>query len=87
MRTARGLTERFGSMFGGIFKSTEMSEVLTEIVKVEPTFSLDDFLKRVQYDIIPNVMEALSQGEMKILKNWCKETVNKVFVYFLNKVS
>jgi len=74
VRTARGLTERLGSMFGGIFKSTEMSEVLTEIVKVEPTFSLDEFLKRVQYDIVPNVMEALSQGEMEILKDWCTET-------------
>ena len=67
-------------MFGGIFKSTEMSEVLTEIVKVEPTFSLDEFLKRVQYDIVPNVMEALSQGEMEILKDWCTETVNKIYL-------
>lgn len=66
-------------MFGGIFKSTEMSEVLTEIVKVEPTFSLDEFLKRVQYDIVPNVMEALSQGEMEILKDWCTETVSLFF--------
>lgn len=74
IRATRGITERFSSMFGGMFKSTEMSEVLTEIVRVEPTFNLDDFFKRVQYDIIPNVMEALSQGEMEILKDWCTET-------------
>lgn len=74
IRATRGITERFSSMFGGMFRSTEMSEVLTEIVRVEPTFSLDGFLKRVQYDIIPNVMEALSQGEMEILKDWCTET-------------
>ncbi len=74
IRATRGLTERFTTMFGGMFKSTEMSEVLTEIVRVEPSFSLDSFLKRVQNDIIPNVMEALSQGEMEILKDWCTET-------------
>lgn len=75
VRATRGITERFTAMFGGMFKSTEMSEVLTEIVRVEPTFNLDSFLKRVQNDIIPNVMEALSQGEMEILKDWCTETV------------
>lgn len=74
VRATRGITERFTTMFGGMFKSTEMSEVLTEIVRVEPTFNLDSFLKRVQNDIIPNVMEALSQGEMEILKDWCTET-------------
>ncbi len=75
MRATRGLTERFTSLFGGMFKSTEMSEVLTEIVKVEPNFDLNDFLKRVQYDIIPHVMESLSSGDMEILKDWCTETV------------
>lgn len=74
IRATRGLTERFTSMFGGMFKSTEMSEVLTEIVRVDPNFNLDDFLKRVQHDIIPNVLEALSQGEMGILRDWCTET-------------
>lgn len=74
IRATRGLTERFTSMFGGMFKSTEMSEVLTEIVRVDPNFNLDDFLKRVQHDIIPNVLEALSQGEMEILRDWCTET-------------
>ena len=61
---------------GTMFKSTEMSEVLTEIVKMEPTFELNTFLKRVQYDIIPNVLEALSVGEIEILKDWCTETVS-----------
>ena len=59
-----------------MFKSTEMSEVLTEIVKMEPSFELNLFLKRVQYDIIPNVLEALSVGELEILKDWCTETVS-----------
>lgn len=71
----RSLTEKFTSVFGGMFKSTEMSEVLTEIVKCEPNFELNEFLSRVQYDIIPNILEALSQKELEILKDWCTEAV------------
>ena len=75
VRVTRALTDKFTSMFGGMFKSTEMSEVLTEIARVEPTFELNDFLKRVQHDIIPNILEALSQSELEILKDLCTETV------------
>lgn len=81
IRATRGLTERFSSMFGGMFKSTEMSEVLTEIVRVDPNFNLDVFLKNVQYDIIPNVLEALSQGKMEILKDWCTETAYNMLTH------
>lgn len=74
IRVTRGLTERFSGMFGGMFKSTEMSEVLTEIVRVDPSFNLENFMKTVQNEIIPNVLEALSQNEMVVLKDWCTET-------------
>lgn len=77
MRVTRGLTERVGSLFGGIFSSTEMSAVLTEITTVEPNFNVNDFLKRVQCVIIPNVMESIRTGEMEILKDWCTEVVSK----------
>lgn len=73
VRATRVITDKFTSVFGGMFKSTEMSEVLTEIVKIDPTFELNEFLKRVQYDIIPNILESLSQGELEILKDWCTE--------------
>ena len=90
-RIARGLTDRVGYLFGGIFSSTEMSAVLTEITKMEPNFNTNDFLKRVQYVIIPNVMESLRIGEMEILKDWCTEVVNYLiffqlvflFIYFI----
>ncbi|PKU30213.1 hypothetical protein llap_19483 [Limosa lapponica baueri] len=38
-----------------------MSEVLTEILKVDPSFDKDRFLKQCEYDIIPNVLETYSQ--------------------------
>lgn len=42
---------------GGLFSKTEMSEVLTEIVKADPTFDKDSFLKQCEKDIIPNILE------------------------------
>ena len=60
---------------GGLLKKTEMSEVLTEIIKMDPNFDTNEFLKFVQTDIIPNVLESISKGELEILKDWCTETV------------
>lgn len=34
-----------------------MSEVLTEILKVDPSFDKDSFLKLCERDIIPNILE------------------------------
>ena len=40
-----------------MFSKTEMSEVLTEIVKADPTFDKENFIKEVQFEIIPNILE------------------------------
>lgn len=58
---------------GGLFSKTEMSEVLTEILKVDPSFDKDRFLKQCEFDIIPNVLESMMSGELDILKDWCYE--------------
>ncbi|ETE60624.1 hypothetical protein L345_13632, partial [Ophiophagus hannah] len=58
---------------GGLFSKTEMSEVLTEILRVDPNFDKDQFLKQCQADIIPNVLEAMISGDLDILKDWCYE--------------
>ena len=42
---------------GGLFSKTEMSEVLTEILRVDPAFDKDRFLQQCENDIIPNVLE------------------------------
>ncbi|KAB0381402.1 hypothetical protein FD755_009186 [Muntiacus reevesi] len=52
---------------------TEMSEVLTEILRVDPAFDKDRFLQQCENDIIPNVLEAMISGELDILKDWCYE--------------
>ncbi|KAA0711930.1 Mitochondrial import inner membrane translocase subunit TIM44 [Triplophysa tibetana] len=57
----------------GLFSKTEMSEVLTEILKADPNFDKDSFLKQCEKDIIPNILEAMIQGELDVLKDWCYE--------------
>lgn len=46
---------------GGLFSKTEMSEVLTEILRVDPAFDKEQFLKQCENDIIPNVLEVGAQ--------------------------
>ena len=85
IRATRSISDKFTSVFGGMFKSTELSEVLTEIVKIEPTFEINEFLRRVQFDIIPNIMESLNQGELEILQDWCTEVAFNVLSHSLNQ--
>jgi mitochondrial import inner membrane translocase subunit TIM44 len=47
---------------GGVFTKTEMSEVLTEIVKMDPTFDKEQFIKQCQFDMIPNILEVCVQS-------------------------
>ena len=44
-------------LIASIFSQSEMSEALTEICRVDPTFDAVQFLRVVQYDIIPNIFE------------------------------
>uniref|UniRef100_A0A665UXI8 Mitochondrial import inner membrane translocase subunit TIM44 n=1 Tax=Echeneis naucrates TaxID=173247 RepID=A0A665UXI8_ECHNA len=73
IRASRALTDRVTDFLGGLFSKTEMSEVLTEILKADPTFDKDSFLKQCEKDIIPNILEAMIRGELEVLKDWCYE--------------
>jgi len=73
VRGSRILTDKVQSLFGGIFSRTELSEVLTEITKMDPNFCKEQFLKDCENDIIPNVLEAMTQGDLEILQDWCYE--------------
>ncbi|KAI5929795.1 Mitochondrial import inner membrane translocase subunit TIM44 [Manis javanica] len=73
IRASRALTDKVTDLLGGLFSKTEMSEVLTEILRVDPAFDKDRFLRQCEKDIIPNVLEAMISGELDILKDWCYE--------------
>ncbi|KAK3561970.1 hypothetical protein QTP86_019094, partial [Hemibagrus guttatus] len=73
IRASRAITDKMTDLIGGLFSKTEMSEVLTEILKVDPNFDKDSFLNQCEKDIIPNILEAMIQGELEVLKDWCYE--------------
>ncbi|XP_008331944.1 mitochondrial import inner membrane translocase subunit TIM44-like isoform X1 [Cynoglossus semilaevis] len=73
IRASRAVTDRVTGFLGGLFSKTEMSEVLTEILKADPNFDKDSFLKQCEKDIIPNILEAMIRGELEVLKDWCYE--------------
>uniref|UniRef100_A0A673VNK7 Translocase of inner mitochondrial membrane 44 n=1 Tax=Suricata suricatta TaxID=37032 RepID=A0A673VNK7_SURSU len=57
IRASRTLTDKVTDLLGGLFSKTEMSEVLTEILRVDPAFDKERFLRQCEGDIIPNVLE------------------------------
>ncbi|XP_066492700.1 mitochondrial import inner membrane translocase subunit TIM44 [Tiliqua scincoides] len=73
IRASRAVTDKVTDFIGGLFSKTEMSEVLTEILRVDPNFDKDRFLKQCEEDIIPNILEAMISGDLDILKDWCYE--------------
>ena len=56
-----------------------MSEVLTEICKMDPHFDKELFIRDCRDDIIPNVLEAILRGDLEILQDWCHEAVSITF--------
>lgn len=79
VRASRALTNVASDMFGGLFAKTELSETLTEICKLDNSFETKRFLKQCETDIIPNILEAMTRGELEILKDWCHEGPYNLF--------
>jgi import inner membrane translocase subunit TIM44 len=73
IRASRLLTSKVSEIMGGLFQRTEMSETLTEIMQLDPTFDKDVFLKDCEQDIIPNILEAVCRFELEVLEDWCYE--------------
>ncbi|KAG1668057.1 Mitochondrial import inner membrane translocase subunit TIM44 [Nymphon striatum] len=73
VRASRLFTDKVTELFGGVFQKTELSEVLTEITKIDPSFDRYKFVKHVESVIIPNVLEAMIRGDLEILRDWCHE--------------
>ncbi|KAH7643615.1 mitochondrial import inner membrane translocase subunit TIM44 isoform X3 [Dermatophagoides farinae] len=80
VRASRLVTDKMTELFGGMFTKTELSEVLTEICKVDPNFDRQQFIKECETDIIPNILEAILRGDLEVLNDWCYEGVYNVLV-------
>lgn len=73
IRASRVLTDKMSDIMGGLFQKTELSETLTEICKLDPSFDKIKFLQDCERDIIPNILEAIVRGDLEILRDWCYE--------------
>jgi len=73
VRGARLLTDKIQDICSGVFTRTEISEVLTEVVKMDPNFCKEAFLKECERELIPNILEAFVRGDLAILEDWCYE--------------
>ncbi|XP_012256780.2 mitochondrial import inner membrane translocase subunit TIM44 [Athalia rosae] len=73
IRASRLLTDKVTDLMGGLFQKTELSETLTEICKLDPSFDKVKFLRDCETDIIPNILEAMVRGDIELLKDWCHE--------------
>ncbi|KAL3266924.1 hypothetical protein HHI36_011074 [Cryptolaemus montrouzieri] len=79
VKASRLLTNKVSDIVGGLFTKTELSETLTEICKLDNSFETKRFLKQCETDIIPNILEAMTRGELEILKDWCHEGPYNLF--------
>lgn len=73
VRASMLMKDKMSELFGGVFQRTELSEALTEICKMDPSFDKERFLLECEYDMIPNVLEAMIRPDLEILQDWCYE--------------
>ncbi|KAL9695577.1 hypothetical protein quinque_014862 [Culex quinquefasciatus] len=78
IRASRLLTDKVSDVMGNLFSKTELSETLTEICKIDPSFDQKQFLRDCENDIIPNILEAMIRGDLEILKDWCFESTYNI---------
>ena len=55
---------------GGLFQRTELSETLTEILQLDPSFEKEAFLRECEQEIIPNILEAVCRSELEVMANF-----------------
>lgn len=78
VRATRSFVDKITDTMGGLFQTTDLSKVLTEICKIDPTFNINLFLKDCEKFIIPTILESMCRGRLDILEDWCHEAVFNV---------
>lgn len=82
VRMVRGVTEKISSVFT---TSSPEGEVLREVCKMDPSFDVDEWLKFVEKQIIPNILEAYIRNDLEVLESWCHERAYKVLAMTLKE--
>ena len=67
----RYVSDKVTRFFGGVFSANATSEVMTEIRKVDPNFTITRFNDVCHKIIFPHVAEALFHVKFDLLEDWC----------------
>ena len=78
VRATKTFADKISDIMGGLFQTTDLSNVLTEICKVDPSFDIHTFMLDCEKFIIPTILEAMCQSRLDVLSDWCHEPVFKV---------
>lgn len=78
VRITKNLVDKVTDTVSGIFQTTDLSNVMTEICKVDPNFDINAFLIDCEKFIIPTILEAMCQNRLDVLSDWCHEAVFNV---------
>lgn len=70
VRAMRTTLERISHSFTS---TSAVSQVLTEITKVDPTFDKMEWLRFCELEVIPNILEAWIRMDLTVLEDWCME--------------
>ncbi|CAH8573079.1 unnamed protein product [Schistosoma margrebowiei] len=86
IRSLRFVTDKLSNLFGGLKSTNDLQQVLDEITKMDPSFDLESFIRYCRFIVIPNVLEAIVRGDLRILQDWCHEAPYNVLATPLNQI-
>uniref|UniRef100_A0A915D2J3 Tim44-like domain-containing protein n=1 Tax=Ditylenchus dipsaci TaxID=166011 RepID=A0A915D2J3_9BILA len=66
VRMLRSVTDRISYL---LYSTNEVSEVLTEIAKIDPSFNKIEWLKFCEKEVVPNILEAYLRFDLDVLKD------------------
>eukprot|EP00871_Galdieria_phlegrea_P001437 jgi/Galph1/2294/GphlegSOOS_G981.1 len=61
------------NIYDRLFGETEMGQVIREIREVDPQFTLSEFVRQVEHEITPVILNAYLRGDRETLREYCTE--------------
>lgn len=58
-----------------MLEESDTAIAMKEIKKIDPSFTLESFMKDAREYIIPEVIEAIINKDLQGLRRWCSEAV------------
>lgn len=73
----RDITDSISEKFASAFSESEQAKAIKILrFTVDPTFSIESFLKEAREYIIPEFLDAFVHADQLALKQWCSEAVS-----------